>query len=355
MIFELEIQNFRCFSQSKFSGFGRINLIGGQNNVGKTAFLEALYLNHSPQVSTLMQLRGINQEVITAFPVRAWDNLFLNQQKNATINIKSVSEENITHLLSITVGYSTLIDQENWSEILLHDEESKISTLNLNYQSGEQPIPLSSLVAHSKGILVKANDGHSNELPNKQIYWIPASFHSSGQNLARLYDQCYLDGNDDKVMQALKIIEPSLRKARTLTLGTPLIYLARQHENVMPLSVFGDSINRVADLFLKLVNDRGGILLIDEIENAIHHIHQPKLWKMLFELAAEFHVQIFATTHSLEMLKAFTQVSLETDAIDNNFYFKLARHIKTHEILGTKHDVETLDYGLKHDKGVRGG
>jgi len=353
MIFELEIENFRGFSHSKFSGFGRINLIGGQNNVGKTAFLEALYLNHSPQVSTLMQLRGMNKSVITAFPVRAWDNLFLNQQRNATIRIKSVNEENLSHLLTITVGDSTLIDEESWSEILLHDEESKISTLNLIYQNGEQAIPLSSLVAHSKGILVKG--GHSAELPLPQIYWIAASLNSSEQNLARLYDQCYLDGNDDKVMQALKIIEPSLLKARTLTLGTPLIYLARQHENVMPLSVFGDSLNRVADLFLKLVNDRGGILLIDEIENAIHHIHQPKLWEMLFELAGEFDVQIFATTHSLEMLKAFTQISLETDAIDNNFYFKLARHIKTHEILGTKHDVETLDYGLKHYKGVRGG
>jgi predicted ATP-dependent endonuclease of OLD family len=354
MISEFEIENFRGFSQSKFSGFGRINLIGGQNNVGKTAFLEALYLNHSPQVSTLMQLRGMNQEVITAYPIRAWNNLFLNQQKNAIIRIKSVSEENLMHSLTINVGHSPLIDQESWSEILLHDEESKISTLNLIYQNGEQSIPLSALVAHSKGILVKANGGQSDDIPFQPIYWIPASGNPSGQSLARLYDQCYVEGNDDKVMQALKIIEPSLLKARTLTLGMPLIYLARQHENVMPLSIFGDSLNRVADLFLKLLNDRDGILLIDEIENAIHHLHQIKLWEMLFEMAAEFNVQIFATTHSLEMLKAFTQVSLETDAIDNNFYFELARHIKTHEILGIKHDIETLDYGLKHHKGVRG-
>jgi len=351
MIVELEIEKIRGFSQSKFTGFGRINLIGGQNNVGKTAFLEALYLNHSPQVSTLMQLRGMNQEVITAFPARAWDNLFLNQQKNATIRIKSLSEENLSHLLTITVGYSTLIDQESWSEILLHDEESKISTLNLIYQNGEQPIPLSSLVAHSKGILVKA--GHSDELPFKQIYWIPASGNSSGQNLARLYDQCYLEGNDDKVMKALKIIDSSLFEARTLTLGTPLIYLARQHENVMPLSVFGDSLNRVADLFLKLVNDRGGILLIDEIENAIHHIHQPKLWEILFELAAEFNVQIFATTHSLEMLKAFTQISSAQNE-ETGYYFEFARHAKTNQIIGIKYDMDVLDYGLKHQKGVRG-
>jgi AAA15 family ATPase/GTPase len=37
MIFDLEIENFRCFGKSYLSGFGQIN-------VGKTAFLEALYL-----------------------------------------------------------------------------------------------------------------------------------------------------------------------------------------------------------------------------------------------------------------------------------------------------------------------
>jgi len=295
--------NFRCFGKSYLSGFGQIN-------VGKTAFLEALYLNHSPQVSTLMQLRGINQDVITAYPAKAWDNFFLNQQKNATINIKSVNEDNITNIISMNVGNSSLIDQDSWSEILLHNDKSKISTLNLIYQSGE---PLSSLVAHSKGILVKANSEYSDNLPFKQIYWIPASGNSSEQNLARLYDQSYLDGNNDKVMKAFKIIDSYILYVRTLTLGTPLIYLARQDENLMPLSVFGESLNRVADLFLKLVNDRGGILLIDEIENAIHHIHQSKLWEMLFELATEFNVQIFATTHSLEMLKAFTQVSSAQD------------------------------------------
>jgi AAA15 family ATPase/GTPase len=73
MIIEVEIENFRCFGKSTFSGFSQINLIGGNNNAGKTAFLEALYLHYSPQVSTLMQLRGMNIDVIKAYPEKAWD------------------------------------------------------------------------------------------------------------------------------------------------------------------------------------------------------------------------------------------------------------------------------------------
>jgi len=43
----IEIRNFKCFEDFKAEGFGRVNLIGGKNNVGKTAFLEAVYISNS--------------------------------------------------------------------------------------------------------------------------------------------------------------------------------------------------------------------------------------------------------------------------------------------------------------------
>jgi len=44
---EIEIKNFKCFKDFKADGFGRVNLIGGKNNVGKTAFMEAVYISNS--------------------------------------------------------------------------------------------------------------------------------------------------------------------------------------------------------------------------------------------------------------------------------------------------------------------
>jgi len=43
----IEIKNFKCFKDFKAEGFGRVNLIGGKNNVGKTAFMEAVYISSS--------------------------------------------------------------------------------------------------------------------------------------------------------------------------------------------------------------------------------------------------------------------------------------------------------------------
>ena len=40
----LEIRNFRALSDLRIERLGQVNLIVGKNNVGKTAFLEALWL-----------------------------------------------------------------------------------------------------------------------------------------------------------------------------------------------------------------------------------------------------------------------------------------------------------------------
>jgi len=45
LLTEIEIKDFKCFKDFKADEFKRVNLIGGKNNVGKTAFMEACYIN----------------------------------------------------------------------------------------------------------------------------------------------------------------------------------------------------------------------------------------------------------------------------------------------------------------------
>jgi AAA15 family ATPase/GTPase len=40
----ISIENFKCFQNLQIEGLERVNLIGGKNNVGKSAFLEAIEL-----------------------------------------------------------------------------------------------------------------------------------------------------------------------------------------------------------------------------------------------------------------------------------------------------------------------
>jgi hypothetical protein len=231
--------------------------------------------------------------------------------------------------------------------------ESNFSLLNLSYQMSENIIPISTLVAHSQGFWARAHR-LLDEINLHKIYFIPAAGKASSKYLAEQYDLCYVQGHSEKVKTAFNIIDPTIREIRTLMIGQPSIYLARVNEPAMPLAVFGDAMNRVAEVILRLVNNQAGILLIDEVENGIHHTRQKELWEYLFALTAEFNVQIFATTHSLEMLTAFKDVSLKVDSGEAGAYFEFARHVKTHEIIGIKRDMNNLDHALERHKGVRG-
>jgi len=140
----------------------------------------------------------------------------------------------------------------------------------------------------------------------------------------------------------------------TFYIGSPTLYLKRENKKRLPLSMFGDAINRVTGIILSIINNNSGILLVDEIENGIHYTNQADFWRILFRLAKELKVQIFATTHSLEMLKAFAEVGLENEFSGLAAHFEMARSIKTGEIIGIERDMESLEYSLMRNTGVRG-
>ena len=334
MLKEIEIQNFRCFEQVKISGFERVNLIGGKNNAGKTALLEAIFLNVVPDPSTLAMLRVLRREpsqAIEAMPDRAWDNLFYALKKDKIIAIIGKDDNNNTDKVEIQVEinsfkYSIII------EFMRNEDKSTwLSTT----------VPARRLMSYE----IYTPD---------EVPIIPSFINISGIELTAAYDSARLDDKDSEVLKAFQILDPAIESVESFSIGEPTLYLRRKGEKRLPLSLFGDAINRVAEIILKLVNNKYKILLVDEIENGIHHTSQREFWRVLFRLAVELDTQIFATTHSLEMLQAFADVGLEQNQECSSAYFELARKLKTNQIIGSRLDLETLNYALEHQEGVRG-
>jgi len=345
MLKEIEIQNFRCFEKIKISGFERVNLIGGKNNAGKTALLEALFLNVAPGPTSLVMLRELRREpleAIKAMPDRAWDNLFFLTNKNKSIVIIGKNDNNNTYQVEI---------------------ESSTSLITINsLKNGEAPkfrrrVRSLSLRATSTGLryvndnsIITDSSSTADEIPI-----IPSFIRISGRELTEAYDNARLDDKDSEVLKAFQILDPAIESVESFSIGEPTLYLRRKGEKRLPLSLFGDAMNRVAYIMLKLVNNnKYKILLIDEIENGIHYTSQREFWRVLFRLAVELDTQIFATTHSLEMLQAFADVGLEPNQECSSAYFELAKKPKTDQIIGIRRDLETLNYALEHQKGVRG-
>jgi len=334
MLKEIEIQNFRCFEQIKISGFERVNLIGGKNNAGKTALLEALFLNVAPKASSLAMLKELRREpskAIEAMPDRAWDNLFYEVKKDRFIVIIGKDDNNNTDQVEIKVEINSLK-----SIIIIEFMRNKDKST-----SSLTKVPARRLMSYDISTI--------DEIPI-----IPSFIRSSGKKLTEAYDNARLDEKDSEILKAFQVIDPTIESVESFSIGEPTLYLRRKGEKRFPLSLFGDAMNRVAYIMLKLVSNKHKILLIDEIENGIHYTSQRDFWRVLFRLAVELDTQIFATTHSLEMLQAFADVGLESNQECSSAYFELAKKPKTNQIIGIRRDLETLNYALEHQEGVRG-
>src|SRR5207249_2533959 len=81
----------------------------------------------------------------------------------------------------------------------------------------------------------------------------------------------------------------------------------------LPLSDLGDGMQRMFGIALALVNAKGGLLLIDEIENGLHYSVQPDLWGLIFQVAGRLNIQVFATTHNWNCIEAFQQALQENN------------------------------------------
>ncbi len=113
----------------------------------------------------------------------------------------------------------------------------------------------------------------------------------------------------------------------------------------VPLSSLGDGIRRVLSYAISLSEAQAGVLLIDEIETAIHKDALSKVFRWLLDAAKKLDVQIFATTHSLEAIDAILGASLS--CIDDLVVFQLPDRGKTE----VKHFAGELLENIRFEQG----
>lgn len=82
--------------------------------------------------------------------------------------------------------------------------------------------------------------------------------------------------------------------------GFPVEYIKHRRLGNMPVSTYGDGIKKVLSLANAIAQADGGILLVDEVETAIHSRYYETIFNFLVMACKQFNVQLFITTHSIE-------------------------------------------------------
>src|SRR5207237_5063953 len=98
--------------------------------------------------------------------------------------------------------------------------------------------------------------------------------------------------------------------------GPVMMYCDIGVKRRIPMSQMGEGMTRLLSLVLEITNASDGIVLIDEIENGLHHSVLTKVWKAIAVAARRSDTQIFATTHSWECIKSAHEAFLESEFYD---------------------------------------
>jgi len=339
MLNSLVIKNYRNLKNLRLENLGRINLITGKNNTGKSTVLEAIsiYANKGEisWVYDILEDRGETyktSQAVTKNPlennINTLSSLFYGRKpaftsdnsivigtiENTLFKTENLLEKAVSLRL---VKYREDLVPENDEKgnerlrrkrTILEDQSEKTLDFKIGFE----------ISASGYSYMVSLEDerpyriGFRDLVPRDNLQYI------RNRNLDReingkLWDNVTLTEKEEHIVEALKIIEGNLEriafvsKEESTRQRTAVIKL-KNDSNVIPLRSMGDGINRILTFILALVNADSGFLLIDEFENGLHFSIQESLWRLIFKIASLLNVQIFITTHSQDCITAFENV-----------------------------------------------
>jgi AAA15 family ATPase/GTPase len=380
----LHIQNFRSLEDFKVSKLGRINLIVGKNNSGKSSVLEALRIyaaNAHPAVLDVIATSHNEPSLLNAPEIfeslaeKPFEDFFTGRKYPSQDGEKiSIGElENNSSALAIE---HILINrtQETVREGI--EETTKTSAkivkkIDAAREKSEYNIETLHVLKDSLHGFIELNEKFLTAQKNifdtaKTIpcSYIPTQFISMAE-LAGIWDEVQFSEHGDFVKEGLKFINEdfeniafvvnsseNFNKIKGLIARAQAQYglqrtakiKLKNQTKAIPLNSMGDGMVRVLQLLLKVYPAKGGFLLIDEFENGLHYSVQEKIWQFLFDLAEKLDIQVFATTHSWDCIESFAKVAVKNTRSEG-VLFRVGRSVRNSDqgkVIATVFDEEQL-------------
>ncbi|MDB9396182.1 AAA family ATPase [Microcystis aeruginosa] len=347
MLQSLKIEGFRGFQNFEMANLGRINLLVGKNNSGKTSILEAiqfLYVQNNLDIFLeTISYRGefswseSNRtkvfEICHLFPgheiIPSKEIIIIgsreSHQESVTISVKSIPIQlSLFSDKNDDLNNDNIFDDEEWNKLLL----------SIRWSQSQKPIELELL---ANGTLARdsirrmaslSRISHKIGIDNKIELRFLTPFSLTSSDMAALFDNIVLSPLEDLIIESLKIIEPKIERiasigsgkystANNLGVRGGFLIKIKNHDQPIPIGSLGDGFWRMLGLVLAMVNLENGILLVDEIDSGLHFTVMTDMWKVVWETAKKLNIQVFATTHSRDCWQSLAELITEEKITDN--------------------------------------
>ncbi|HLX55150.1 MAG TPA: AAA family ATPase [Aquella sp.] len=325
--------NYKLFKDFEVGNLKRVNLIGGKNNIGKTALMEACFINSvgkdiSLLTTALVSVKYSRENLnILMSPANYKPLEFIENANGLRIesNINNVSFEVETSPGQITYVFNAgqqkqSVNRNLFAAPVIGANMPNIPLININMQ-------LMSML----------------NIPNAQFI---DSYGMSHAEIKRNFNIVQKLNKESSLDAILKRFDDSIDGFKIID-DKPKCYVKNEW---LDITEMGDGTRHLISIVISLFYSKDGYLYIDEIDNGVHHEYLPEMWKIIFELSNELDCQVFATTHSRECIEAFNKSNKDNEGL----YIELYRNQKNESIMAKYRDYEQLQYSLTNEDSFRG-
>ncbi len=311
MFTSLSISRYRGFRSLAVERLGRVNLVAGPNNAGKTSLLEAVFLlAHGGSAQAALNGHVVRAVTPAANALVMWGSLFADLDTSDPIAVHGTHRRLGSLRLAIEHRHSATVQtvpSNRDSRPTVHGSPELHFSLAQELPDGTPGRAVRSQISvGASGGEVK---GEGDPLVVQCVFLTSCAEHPEldAQRLGELRRR----KEAELVVEALQAIEPGLRGLDAISgPGGHSLYGDIGLSEQVPLITLGDGLNRLARLVLAMAHARGLVVLVDEIENGFHHSVLDGVWKVIYATAERFDTQLIATTHSYEAISAAYRASV---------------------------------------------
>jgi hypothetical protein len=330
MLKTVKIENFRGFQSFELSELGRINLLVGKNNSGKTSVLEAVQLlrshNHLKPLIDILRNRGEffwgDCEKEPEFDIR---HLFYDRkiEPGSQFSILGINRNHSEEKVTASIKVHDDAD-DSYSQLQLFEGNRETSDFNsiddinilefiLKWEIGTQEEIWKSPLSENGGLSYPykyirdrqrkfLSRTQSKRIETQTQFVTPSSL--TVKEIMDLFDRVVLTPEENLIEEALQTIEPKIERIASVgsdrvsgSGGGFFVSLSDSNRRI-PIGSMGNGIWRMLGLALATVGASNGILIVDEIDTGLHFSTMSDMWALIWKVAKKLNVQVFATTHS---------------------------------------------------------
>lgn len=370
MISELTIENYRGIRNLKLDNLGKINIIAGANNTGKTSILEVIRSLEAPNSIRNWVSIGRRGDVKFYMPPRyrlnSYDimkSLFsvdkdlvgdsikfygLNNQETFCVEINGsssrtfVSRDKLDGFLSRPANMKNAVAEEE-------EEEYETNVLNLKFKVDDEECGNIDIYSQQLGGgLIDLEDAPKSIIKN--VVYISPTQHSS---MERYFNSLFKEPEMYvEFVEVMKLFDPGFVSVNAVTdelsHSRKHVVLSKNHKEGLLLDAYGDGMKKAMLLLSAVIKAKNGVLLLDEFETAIHVSAMKMVFGVILNTAMKYNVQIFMTSHSIEaietVLKCYPELQKDMRMIT---LVNVNDEVRVRNVSGEK-AIQLLDeYGLE--------